>query len=67
MTTTVPSLPRLDQAEGEGFEPSTDPEARNGFRDETRLGWEVASVQAEWSGGGLLRDRVRDCQGGVGA
>jgi site-specific DNA recombinase len=23
-------------AEGEGFEPSTDPEARNGFRDETR-------------------------------
>src|SRR5438105_13031430 len=29
-------LPRpgsLDQAEGEGFEPSTDPEARNGFRD----------------------------------
>ena len=24
---------RLSQAEGEGFEPSSDPEARNGFRD----------------------------------
>ena len=23
----------LGEAEGEGFEPSTDPEARNGFRD----------------------------------
>jgi hypothetical protein len=31
----------LGRAEGEGFEPSTDLTARNGFRDETRLLTEI--------------------------
>src|SRR5205809_656297 len=34
----------LTEAEGEGFEPSSDPEARNGFRDRD----EYVSVQSPW-------------------